>query len=58
VAFATLFLVANRGAYRGYFQDDEIDNLLPPENVGTKDCAHERNTKAPEGPLPVRALAS
>jgi len=27
VAFAWLFLFANRGAYRGYFQDDEIDNL-------------------------------
>src|SRR5260370_11697223 len=27
VAFAAFFLVANRGSYRGYFQDDEIDNL-------------------------------
>ena len=26
-AFAALFLTVNRGAYRGYFQDDEIDNL-------------------------------
>ena len=26
-AFLTLFLVLNSGAYRGYFQDDEIDNL-------------------------------
>ena len=26
-AFATLFLTVNRDAYRGYFQDDEIDNL-------------------------------
>src|SRR3954453_11560504 len=26
-AFAALFLLANSGAYRGYFQDDEIDNL-------------------------------
>jgi hypothetical protein len=25
--FAALFLLANGGAYRGYFQDDEIDNL-------------------------------
>src|SRR5215831_7147522 len=25
--FAALFLIANRSAYRGYFQDDEIDNL-------------------------------
>lgn len=27
VAFAALFLMVNRDAYRGYFQDDEIDNL-------------------------------
>src|SRR3954451_3039946 len=27
VAFASLFLMLNREAYRGYFQDDEIDNL-------------------------------
>jgi hypothetical protein len=26
-AFAALFLTVNRDAYRGYFQDDEIDNL-------------------------------
>ncbi len=25
--FAAMFLAANRGAYRGWFQDDEIDNL-------------------------------
>jgi hypothetical protein len=27
VAFAALFLMLNGGAYSGYFQDDEIDNL-------------------------------
>ncbi|MCX6628138.1 MAG: hypothetical protein NTW28_10985 [Candidatus Solibacter sp.] len=27
VGFAALFLTVNRDAYRGYFQDDEIDNL-------------------------------
>jgi hypothetical protein len=27
VALAAVFLVANRGAYRGYFQDDEFDTL-------------------------------
>ena len=27
LSFAALFLILNRGAYRGYFQDDEIDNL-------------------------------
>ena len=27
VCVAALFLIANRGAYRGYFQDDELDNI-------------------------------
>ena len=27
VLFAVLFLVVNRGAYRGYFHDDEFDTL-------------------------------
>src|SRR5204863_3634971 len=27
VLLAALFLIVNRGAYAGYFQDDEIDNL-------------------------------
>src|ERR1700738_2202445 len=27
LAFAALFLIVNRAAYKGYFQDDEIDNL-------------------------------
>jgi hypothetical protein len=27
VAFAALFLVANRGAYRGYFDGDDLDNI-------------------------------
>ena len=27
LVFAAIFLAVNRGAYRGYFQDDEIDNL-------------------------------
>ena len=26
-AMCALFLIANRGAYKGYFQDDEIDNI-------------------------------
>ncbi|MBI4877203.1 MAG: hypothetical protein HY822_21425, partial [Acidobacteria bacterium] len=26
-AFVLLFLIANRGAYEGYFQDDELDNI-------------------------------
>ena len=27
LALAALFLIANRGAYKGYFQDDDLDNL-------------------------------
>src|SRR5262249_16940144 len=27
LATAALFLIANRAAYKGYFQDDEIDNI-------------------------------
>jgi hypothetical protein len=27
VAMALLFLIANRGAYKSYFQDDELDNI-------------------------------
>src|SRR5438045_6615135 len=27
VALLALFLVANRGAYKGYFHDDDIDNV-------------------------------
>src|ERR1043166_1348 len=26
-AMALLFVIANRGAYKGYFQDDELDNI-------------------------------
>ncbi|MBI5281114.1 MAG: hypothetical protein HY858_05475 [Candidatus Solibacter usitatus] len=28
VCVAALFLIANRGAYRGYFNDDDLDNLV------------------------------
>jgi hypothetical protein len=27
LAMALLFVIANRGAYKGYFQDDELDNI-------------------------------
>jgi hypothetical protein len=33
---------------RGGFRNTDISALLP-DNVGTKDFAHEKNTKAPEG---------
>ena len=34
---AALFLIANRGAYKGYFQDDELDNIswAPTLSAGT-----------------------
>ncbi|MCE5306983.1 MAG: hypothetical protein LLG20_05030 [Acidobacteriales bacterium] len=37
VAMMILFLIANRGAYEGYFQDDELDNLAwtPYTSLGT-----------------------
>ena len=28
LAMALLFLTANRGAYKGYFNDDDLDNLV------------------------------
>src|SRR5690349_20619081 len=37
IAMAALFLIANRGAYKGYFQDDELDNIswAPTLSAGT-----------------------
>src|SRR5437879_12719175 len=37
LATAVLFLIANRGAYQGYFQDDELDNIswAPTLSAGT-----------------------
>ena len=37
LAFAVLFLLLNAGAYRGYFQDDEIDNLSWTPYLGPAD---------------------
>ena len=39
LAMAMLFLVANRGAYEGYFQDDEFDNLSFAPRVSLSDYA-------------------
>ena len=36
-AIVILFLVANRGAYKGYFQDDDLDNLFWTPHVDTID---------------------
>ncbi|MEO8371137.1 MAG: hypothetical protein ABI806_18275 [Candidatus Solibacter sp.] len=37
LAFAAVFLLLNAGAYRGYFQDDEIDNLSWTPYLGPAD---------------------
>jgi hypothetical protein len=36
-ALVLLFLVANRGAYQGYFQDDELDNIGWTRGVPVRD---------------------
>ena len=36
---ALLFVIANRGAYQGYFQDDEFDNLSFAPRVAVSDYA-------------------
>src|SRR3982074_2496677 len=33
LATATLFLIANRAAYKGYFQDDELNNIAWTRNL-------------------------
>src|ERR1051325_612936 len=37
LTMALLFLIANRGAYKGYFQDDELDNISWAPYVSTSD---------------------
>ena len=41
LAMAALFLVANRAAYKGYFQDDEINNLATNKNCQQDRTMHE-----------------
>src|ERR1700736_2095838 len=36
---ALLFLIANRGAYKGYFQNDDLDNLAFTRSLSTWDFA-------------------
>ena len=36
---ALLFLIANRGAYKGYFQDDDLDNLSLTQQISGWDFA-------------------
>jgi len=39
LAMAALFLLANRAAYRGYFQDDELNNLAWTRDIPAIDYA-------------------
>jgi len=34
VLFAAFFLIANRGAYKGYFDGDDIDNIMMTNSIG------------------------
>ena len=34
---ATFFLIANRGAYKGYFSDDELENIALSRTISAKD---------------------
>src|SRR4051812_18268088 len=39
LAMATLFLLANRPAYKGYFQDDELNNIAWTRDIPALDYA-------------------
>jgi hypothetical protein len=39
LAMALLFLIANRGAYKGYFQDDELDNISWAPDISNSEFA-------------------
>jgi hypothetical protein len=41
LSIAALFLISNSAAYKGYFQDDEIDNLSWTQQLGLSDFAPE-----------------
>jgi len=63
LATAALFLVANRGAYRGYFDNDELDNLAFTDQLFPSDFAEGlllpvffRNNFRPAGHLFFRFL--
>ncbi|MCL4401433.1 MAG: hypothetical protein M1436_02035 [Acidobacteria bacterium] len=47
LAMAVLFLIANRAAYQGYFQDDEIDNLSWAPHVPNMEYAEGLLTPKP-----------
>jgi hypothetical protein len=65
VVIAALFLIANRGAYKGYFGDDEFDNLALTRAIGPGDSIagllsprYYENNFRPVGHLFYRALAA
>ena len=65
VVIAALFLIANRGAYKGYFGDDEFDNLALTRAIGPGDAVkgllsprYYENNFRPVGHLFYRALAA
>ena len=64
VVVAALFLIANRGAYQGYFGDDEFDNLALTRAIGPAPALiallsprYYENNFRPVGHLFYRALA-
>ena len=44
LAAAVLFFMANRGAYKGFFSDDDLDNLTWPTSVGSDVYFHGLST--------------
>src|SRR5215472_11396314 len=39
IAVAAFFLIANRAAYKSYFMDDELDNIVTTGELGASDFA-------------------
>ena len=65
VIIAALFLIANRGAYKGYFGDDEFDNLALTRAIGPGEAVaglltprYYENNFRPVGHLFYRALGA
>jgi hypothetical protein len=65
VIIAALFLIANRGAYKGYFGDDEFDNLALTRAIGPGEAItglltprYYENNFRPVGHLFYRALGA
>ena len=65
VILAAFFLIANRGAYRGYFGDDEFDNLSLTRAIGPNEALtglisprYYENNFRPVGHIFYRALSA